>query len=125
MGVKETTLHVNSFNAWKNRPIYNVPAEYGRFEDFSPILEKEVAVIVDEKRWGVVLEEVMKQMEDTRKPVVTEHFGSDIEIFRIAGGYLWSIGTEANSIYFIRVGILLRELFRRFWLWCVTRNILM
>jgi hypothetical protein len=33
-------------------------------------LEKEVAVIVDENRRGVVLEEVMKQMEDTRKPVV-------------------------------------------------------
>jgi hypothetical protein len=30
-------------------------------------MEKEVAVIVDEQRRGVVLEKMMKQMEDTRK----------------------------------------------------------
>ncbi|NTU73977.1 hypothetical protein HGB07_07525 [Candidatus Roizmanbacteria bacterium] len=51
-GVKETTLHVNSFNALKNRPVYDVPAGYGRIEDFRLILEKEVAVIVDEQRRG-------------------------------------------------------------------------
>lgn len=62
VGVKGTTLHVTSFNAWKNRPVYDVPAEYGRIEDFRPILEKEIAVIVDENRRGVVLEELMKQM---------------------------------------------------------------
>jgi hypothetical protein len=37
VGVKETSLHVNTFNARKNRPIYDVPAGYGRIEDFRPI----------------------------------------------------------------------------------------
>jgi hypothetical protein len=72
VGVKETTLHVNSFNALKNRPVYDVSAGYGWIEDFRPILEKEVAVFVDEQRRGAVLEEVMKQMEGTRKPVVVQ-----------------------------------------------------
>lgn len=31
---------------------YDVQAEYGKIEDFRPILEKEVAVIVDENRRG-------------------------------------------------------------------------
>ena len=35
-------------------------------------MEKDVAVIVDENRRGVVLEKVMKHMEATREPVVVQ-----------------------------------------------------
>lgn len=72
VGVKEKTLHVNSFNALKNRLVYDVPAGYGRIEDFRPILEEEAAVIVDENQREVLLEEVMKLMENTRQKELVE-----------------------------------------------------
>lgn len=67
--VKETNLHVNTYNAWKKKPVYDIPAEYGSVEAFRPILEKEVLAILDEAKRGVVLQETMEWMEVSQKNV--------------------------------------------------------
>lgn len=63
---KETALHLNTLRAWKGKPLYPIPAEYGDVEDFRPILEKEVVDIKDAARRAEVLDAVIQQMESDR-----------------------------------------------------------
>jgi hypothetical protein len=63
---KETALHLNTLRAWKGKPLYSIPAEYGDVEDFRPILEKEVVDIKDNARRAEVLDAVIQQMESDR-----------------------------------------------------------
>jgi transposase len=63
---KETALHLNTLRAWKSKPLYSIPAEYGDVEDFRPILEKEVVDIKDAARRAEVLDAVIQQMASDR-----------------------------------------------------------
>lgn len=83
IGEKDSSLHVNRYRKWLKKSLHKIPAIYGDIEDFEPIFEDEVKVIIDETKRPKILAAIIEKMkqdietstepvEDTPEPEIRE-----------------------------------------------------